>query len=56
MHNLIAAAGARGLRRILDGHPDAELRARHDDFLPAHEYIERAGLTIKKPMRRSATR
>jgi arylsulfatase A-like enzyme len=48
MNNLAAAAAARGLLMGLDRQLDAELRARKDGFLPAHEYLARAGLTHYK--------
>jgi arylsulfatase A-like enzyme len=48
MHNLVKTGAARGLRSVLDRQVDAELRARHDDFLPANEYLARTGLTHYK--------
>jgi hypothetical protein len=48
MNNLAATAAARGLLMGLDRQLDAELRARKDGFLPAHEYLSRAGLTHYK--------
>ena len=48
LHNLMNAAGARGVWTTLDGQLDRELRVRRDDFLPAHEYLARAGLTHYK--------
>jgi arylsulfatase A-like enzyme len=44
MHNLIGKSGARGLQARLDRELDAELKRRKDDFLPAAEYIRRAGV------------
>ncbi|MBS1856479.1 MAG: sulfatase [Acidobacteria bacterium] len=44
MHNLIGKAGARELQARLDKELDAELKRRKDDFLPAAEYIRRAGV------------
>jgi hypothetical protein len=51
MHNLVTTARAQRLRTVLDHQLDAELRARKDDFLPAHEYLARAGLTHYKEAR-----
>ena len=48
MNNLVAAAGHRKLRGELDRRLDDELRRRHDEFLPAGTYLERAGLTHYK--------
>jgi hypothetical protein len=45
MHNLIKTAR---LRAALNGQLDEELRARRDEFLPAREYLERAGLSHYK--------
>jgi len=44
MHNLCNRSEARALQRALDRALDAELKRRHDDFLPASRYIERDGL------------
>jgi arylsulfatase A-like enzyme len=44
MRNLIGKPEARALHTSLDRELDAELKRRHDDFLPAAEYIRRAGL------------
>ena len=44
MRNLIDRPEARALRSRLDRELDAELKRRHDDFLPAAEYVRRAGL------------
>ena len=43
MQNLIGKAEARELQSRLDRELDAELRRRNDDFLPAAEYVLRAG-------------
>jgi arylsulfatase A-like enzyme len=44
MRNLIGNPEARALHTRLDRELDAELKRRHDDFLPAAEYVRRAGL------------
>ncbi len=44
MRNLIGKPEARQLQSRLDRELDAELKRRHDDFLPAAEYIRRAGV------------
>ena len=44
MHNLIGKPEARQLQARLDRDLDAELKKRKDEFLPAAEYIRRAGL------------
>jgi arylsulfatase A-like enzyme len=44
MHNLCGKAEARNLQARLDRALDIELKRRHDDFLPAAEYVKRAGL------------
>jgi arylsulfatase A-like enzyme len=44
MHNLIGKPDARALQSRLDRELDTELKRRHDDFLPAAEYIRRAGI------------
>lgn len=44
MHNLIRKTEAGSLRIRLDKALDAELKRRKDDFLPAAEYIRRAGV------------
>ena len=43
--NLIGVSEARGLQFSLNRRLDAELRKRRDDFLPAHDYLEKAHLT-----------
>ena len=44
MHNLIGKAEAKQLQSRLDRELDAELKRRKDDFLPAAEYVRRAGV------------
>jgi arylsulfatase A-like enzyme len=44
MHNLIGKPEAKQLHSRLDRDLDAELKRRKDDFLPAAEYLRRAGL------------
>jgi len=44
MHNLCGKPEARDLQRGMDGALDRELKRRHDEFLPAAEYVKRAGL------------
>lgn len=44
MHNLRGKGEARELQRRMDGALDAKLRERKDEFLPAAEYVKRAGL------------
>ena len=44
MHNLIGKPEARQLQARLDRELDAELKKRKDEFLPAAEYVRRAGL------------
>ena len=44
MHNLSRKPEARDLQKRLDRALDAELKRRHDDFLPAAEYVKRAGV------------
>lgn len=44
MRNLIGKPEARALQSRLDHTLDAELKRRKDDFLPAAEYVRRAGL------------
>jgi len=44
MHNLCNGAGQRKLQMQLDRALDRGLRTRKDDFLPAEEYIKRAGI------------
>jgi arylsulfatase A-like enzyme len=44
MRNLCNQPDARGLQRRLDRALDVELKRRHDDFLPAAEYVKRDGL------------
>ena len=44
MHNLCGRGEARGLQIRLDRSLDAELKLRKDEFLPAEEYVRRAGL------------
>ena len=44
MHNLCGSADSRRLQAQLDRALDERLRARKDEFLPAAEYIKRAGV------------
>jgi arylsulfatase A-like enzyme len=44
MHNLIGKPEHSGLQTRLDNMLDAMLRTRKDDFLPAAEYVKRAGV------------
>ena len=44
MHNLCGQAAARETQTQLDGELDAMLKQRGDDFLPAAEYVKRAGV------------
>ena len=44
MRNLIGKAEARDVQARLDRELDAQLKARRDDFLPAAEYVRRAGV------------
>ena len=44
MHNLCNRAEGKEIQRELDRSLDAELRAIKDDFLPAAEYVRRAGV------------
>jgi arylsulfatase A-like enzyme len=44
MRNLCGKPEAKELQRKLDGQLNAELKRRKDDFLPAAEYVRRAGL------------
>ena len=44
MHNLCGQAAHKALERRLDSLLDARLREVHDDFLPAAEYVKRAGV------------
>jgi arylsulfatase A-like enzyme len=44
MHNLCGKAGHTTLQQRLDRMLDASLREVHDDFLPAAEYVKRAGV------------
>ena len=44
MHNLCGKPESRELQQRLDRMLDAELKRRKDDFLPAAEYVKRAGL------------
>jgi len=44
MHNLIGKPEAKQLQARLDRDLDSELKKRKDDFLPAAEYLRRAGL------------
>jgi arylsulfatase A-like enzyme len=44
MHNLCGKPAHKALEQRLDRLLDARLRAVHDDFLPAAEYIKRAGV------------
>jgi arylsulfatase A-like enzyme len=45
MHNLIGKSDATGLQARLNRELDAELKRRKDEFLPAAEYLKRAGLS-----------
>jgi len=45
MHNLIGKSEAKDLQARLNRDLDAELKRRKDDFLPAADYLKRAGLT-----------
>ena len=44
MHNLIGKSEAKETQTRLDRELDAELKRRKDDFLPAAEYMQRAGV------------
>jgi arylsulfatase A-like enzyme len=44
MHNFCGKAEHKELQARLDRALDAELRRHHDDFLPAREYVKRAGV------------
>lgn len=44
MHNLIGRSEAKELQARLDRELNAELKLRNDDFLPAADYIRRAGV------------
>jgi hypothetical protein len=45
MHNLVAKPEGKETLLRLDRELDAELKLRKDDFLPAAEYLRRAGLS-----------
>jgi arylsulfatase A-like enzyme len=45
MHNVIGKPEAKDLQARLDSELDEELKRRRDDFLPAAEYLRRAGLS-----------
>ena len=45
MHNLIGKPEGKELLARLDPELDTELKRRKDDFLPASEYLRRAGLS-----------
>jgi arylsulfatase A-like enzyme len=44
MHNLCGKSGERPLQQSLDRLLTVRLRERHDDFMPAAEYVKRAGV------------
>jgi hypothetical protein len=44
MHNLCGKAEQKALQRRLDRLLDARLRDVHDDFLPAADYVKKAGV------------